>query len=106
MRQQTPAFRFSGALAASWTPFFERHRDIAVCLSTSAAIHIAVLIVFGAAMYVSGEDDRNVPELSVQLVTREGPSSEDVSEASLPKPVPEPVQPVIDDPGTAQQTLV
>jgi hypothetical protein len=56
-------------------------------------------------MYESGNDDRNVPELSVQLETRDGPNSEEFTQAALPKPAPDPVEQVIDDPGTALETL-
>jgi hypothetical protein len=94
-----------GALAASWATFREKHRDISISVGASAVVHLAVLIIVGTSMYESGEDDRNVPELSVQLVTREGPSSEEYTEAALPKPAPQPVQPVVDDPGTSEQTV-
>jgi hypothetical protein len=105
VQQEAPAFRFFGALAASWKSFRTTHREISVSLGASAIVHASVLIIFGASMYTSGNDDRNVPELSVQLETREGPSSEEFTEAALPKPAPEPVQPVVDDPGTAEQTV-
>lgn len=103
--KELPVLRVLGAWGASCAPFFERHKQIATSVSTSAVIHIALLLVVGASMYDSGNDDKNVPELSVQLVTREGPSSEEYTEAALPKPVPEPAQPVVDDPGTADKTL-
>jgi hypothetical protein len=93
------------ALTASWAAFREKHRDISVSVGASAIVHLALLIVIGTSMYESGVDDRNVPELSVQLVTREGPSSEEYTEAALPKPAPEPVQPVVDDPGTSEETI-
>jgi hypothetical protein len=105
VQEEPPAFRIFGALAASWTRFREKDRAITVSVSASAAVHLALLIAVGTSMYDSGEDDRNIPELSVQLVTREGPSSEEYTEAALPKPAPEPVQPVVDDPGTAEQTI-
>jgi hypothetical protein len=105
VREQPPAFRLLGALAASWATFREKHREITVSLSASAIVHLSLLVLVGASMYESGEDDRNVPELSVQLETREGPSSEEFTEAALPKPAPEPVQPVVDDPGTAEETI-
>jgi hypothetical protein len=105
VQEEPLAFRFAGALAASWTRFREKHRDIAVSVSASAIAHLAVLIVIGASMYESGEDDRNVPELSVQLLTREGPNSEEYTEAALPKPAPEPAEQVVDDPGTADTTI-
>ena len=56
-------------------------------------------------MYVDGLDDEDVPELSVQLVTREGPNDEEFTEASLPQPAPDPVEDVLDDPGTSEKTL-
>ncbi|HET9865279.1 MAG TPA: hypothetical protein VFP37_17695, partial [Steroidobacteraceae bacterium] len=74
-------------------------------MGISIALHVAVLLAFGSAMYSDGDDDRDLPELSVQLVTRAGPSSEEFSEAALPLPAPEPQQEVIDDPGTSPQTL-
>ena len=81
------------------------HRDISTTFGISIAVHLLVLLGIGAAMYTSGEDDRDIPELSVQLVSRQGPNSEEYTEAALPKPAPEPVQEVLDDPGTAAQTL-
>jgi hypothetical protein len=105
VQEEAPAFRLFGALAASWKSFRATNREISVSLGASAIVHATVLIVVGASMYTSGNDDRNVPELSVQLVTREGPSSEEFTEAALPKPAPEPVQPVVDDPGTAEETV-
>jgi hypothetical protein len=95
-----------GALGKSWSPFLERNKEIATSLYVSAFVHLSLLLVIGASMYESGADDRNLPELSVQLVTREGPSSEEVTDAALPKPAPEPVQPVVDDPGNAPDTVV
>ena len=56
-------------------------------------------------MYIDGDDDEDVPELSVQLVTREGPNDEEFTEAALPQPAPDPVEEVLDDPGTSEQTL-
>ena len=88
-----------------WTSLRTTNRDIAASLGISATFHLAVLLVFGAAIYTSGEDDMDVPELSVQLETREGPSSEEFTEAALPRPMPDPVEDVLDDPGTGVQTL-
>jgi hypothetical protein len=106
VREEPAAFRLLGALGASWTAFRRKHRDISVCVGTSAGIHLALLIVVGSSLYESGVDDRNVPELSVQLETRAGPNSEEFSEAALPKPAPEPpVEEAIDDPGTADRTI-
>jgi len=75
-------------------------------VGASAAVHLALLIVVGSSMYESGDDDRNIPELSVQLETRTGPNSEEFTEAALPKPAPEPpVEQVVDDPGSSDQTV-
>jgi hypothetical protein len=64
-----------------------------------------VFLVFGSALYSSGEDDADVPELSVQLETRAGPNDEEFTEAALPRPAPEPIEDVLDDPGTRPETL-
>ena len=64
-----------------------------------------LLLGVGAALYEDGEDDADMPELSVQLETREGPNDEQFTEASLPQPAPDPVEDVLDDPGTGEQTL-
>jgi hypothetical protein len=93
------------AAVECWTSLRTTHRDIAASLGISATFHLAVLLVFGAAIYTSGEDDMDLPELSVQLETREGPSSEEFTEAALPKPAPDPVEDVLDDPGTGARTL-
>ncbi len=53
----------------------------------------------------SGEDDKDIPELSVQLETREGPNDQEFTEAALPKPAPEPEEQVVEDPGTGEHTL-
>ncbi|HEX6637194.1 MAG TPA: hypothetical protein VF033_06020 [Steroidobacteraceae bacterium] len=82
---------------------FHPHRRVSTGLGISATLHLAVFIIIGSAMYTSGEDDSNVPELSVQLETRTGPNDEEFSDAALPEPAPEPVEEVIDDPGTTQQ---
>lgn len=91
-------------MGALWSSLAS-HRDISTSLGISAAAHLAVLLLVGAALFDAGEDDRNLPELSVQLETRAGPSSEEYTEAALPKPVPSPVEDVLDDPGTGQQSL-
>ena len=93
------------AAGAFWTSLSTRNRDIATSLGISAAVHIALLIGVGTALYTAGEDDANIPELSVQLETREGPSSEEFTEAALPEPAPDPIQDVLDDPGTGMQTV-
>ncbi len=87
-----------------WTAF-RPHRDSTSCLAISAAVHLLILFGIGSAIYESGEDDRDIPELSVQLETREGPNSQEFTEAALPQPAPEPIEKVIDDPGTGEQTL-
>lgn len=84
---------------ASWESLRTTNRRIATSLGISATLHLALLLVFGAALYLGGEDDRDLPELSVQLETRAGPNSEEFTEAALPQPVPEPVEDVIEDPG-------
>ncbi len=110
----SPAFataRHNAALAmrnaaeSFWTALRTTHRDIATTLGISVALHVTLLMLFGAALYTAGEDERDVPELSVQLETREGPSSEEFTEAALPQPAPDPVEEVLDDPGTTEQTL-
>ncbi len=93
------------AAESFWTALRTTHRDIATTLGISVALHLTLLMLFGAALYTAGEDERDVPELSVQLETREGPSSEEFTEAALPQPAPDPVEDVLDDPGTTEQTL-
>jgi hypothetical protein len=84
---------------------FRPHRDVSTSLGISAAVHLVVLLGIGTALYEDGSDDGDIPELSVQLETREGPNDEQFTEAALPQPAPEPVEDVIDDPGTGEQTL-
>ncbi|MEJ0084275.1 MAG: hypothetical protein WDO72_01215 [Pseudomonadota bacterium] len=109
----SPAFaiaRHDAALAIRraavgfWTQL-RTHRDITRCVAISAAVHLLVLIGIGSALYTSGEDDSDIPEMSVQLETRAGPNSEEFKQAALPEPAPDPVEDVLDDPGTAAQTL-
>jgi hypothetical protein len=88
-----------------WTQLRTTHRDISSGLAISAAFHLLVLIGVGSAIYVNGEDETDVPELSVQIETREGPNSEEFTQAALPQPAPDPVEDVLLDPGTAAQTL-
>ncbi len=102
-RQAALAIR--SATVGCWISLRTTHRDISTSLGISAAVHLALLLGVGAAMYTSGNDDMNVPELSVQLVTREGPSSEEFTEAALPQPAPDPIEDVLDDPGTGEQTI-
>jgi hypothetical protein len=92
------------AAARFWT-FFQPHREITTTLGISGAVHLALLLVFGSALYLTGEDEADVPELSVQLETRAGPNSDEFTEASLPQPAPDPVEQVIDDPGSAMQSF-
>jgi hypothetical protein len=84
---------------------FRPHREISTTLGISGAVHLAVLLIFGTSLYVSGEDDTDIPELSVQLETRDGPNSEEFTEASLPRPAPEPVEQILTDPGSAMQSF-
>jgi len=84
---------------------FRPHRDVTTSLGISAGIHLILLLGIGTALYVDGLDETDVPELSVQLVTREGPNDEEFTEASLPQPAPDPVEDVLDDPGTSEQTF-
>ena len=64
-----------------------------------------MLLIIGSAIYDNGEDEQDVPELSVQLETRAGPNDEEFTEAALPQPAPEPVEDVLDDPGTGEQSF-
>jgi hypothetical protein len=92
------------AAAAFWIRFLP-HRTVASTLGLSLALHIAVFVIIGTSLYVTGEDEADEPELSVQLVPREGPNEEEYTEAAMPKPAPEPVDEVIKDPGTGAETL-
>jgi hypothetical protein len=102
---QKAALAMRQAAVSLWTSLRTTNRDISTSLGISAAVHLAVLLAFGTALYSAGEDDRNVPELSVQLETREGPSSEEFTEAALPQPAPEPVEDVVENPGSAAKTF-
>ena len=93
------------AMGTFWTSLRTRNRDISTTLGISIALHLAVLFMFAAALYENGEDDMDVPELTVQIETREGPNSPEFSDAALPMPAPEPTEQVIDDPGTSEQTV-
>jgi hypothetical protein len=93
------------AAESLWTSLRTTHRGISTTLGISVVAHLVVLLAFGSALYTSGEDDRDIPELSVQLETRTGPQSEEFTEAALPQPAPDPVKDVLDDPGTGAETL-
>jgi len=98
------ALAVRGASAQCWTAF-RPHRDSTSCFAISAAVHLLILFGIGAAVYESGEDDKDIPELSVQLETREGPNEQEFTEAALPEPAPDPVEQTLDNPGTGQQTI-
>jgi hypothetical protein len=98
------AFVTRRAAVAFWTAF-RPHREVSSGIGISAALHLAVFLVIGTALYDSGDDDRDVPELSVQLETRAGPNDEEFTEAALPQPAPAPVEEVLDDPGTSAETI-
>ena len=85
----------------AWDSLRTTNREISTTLGISAGVHVALFLIVGTALYSSGEDDADVPELSVQLVTRQGPNSEEFTEAALPKPVPEPVEEELPNPGTS-----
>jgi hypothetical protein len=96
------------ASAAFWLALSQRiqpHKEVLTTQGISASLHLALFLIIGSTLYESGKDNQDVPEISVQLVTREGPNEEEFTEAALPKPAPDPVEQVIDDPGTGQQTL-
>ena len=99
------ALWFRRAAGAFWTSLSTRNRDITTSIGISAAVHLVLLLGVGTALYTAGEDDADIPELSVQLESRDGPSSEEYTEAALPQPVPDPIQDVLDDPGTGMQTV-
>jgi hypothetical protein len=92
------------ASARCWAAF-RPNRDATSCFAISAAVHLIILFGIGSAIYESGVDDKDIPELSVQLETRQGPNDQEFTEAALPQPAPEPVEQVVDDPGTGDQTL-
>ena len=64
---QDAALAVQHTAKALWESLRTRNRDIATSLGISASIHVALLLIFGTALYISGEDDRDLPELSVQL---------------------------------------
>jgi len=90
-------------MASFWNSLRPK-REIITTIGISAALHLAVLLIFGTALYTSGEDEEDIPELSVQIETRAGPSSEEFSDAALPEPAPAPEE-VSTDPGNSEQTL-
>jgi len=67
-----------------WTAFLP-HRDVSTTLTISAVVHLLVLFGIGAAIYEDGEDAEDIPELSVQLETRDSPNSDEFTEAALPR---------------------
>jgi hypothetical protein len=98
------ALVISRASVKFWTAF-RPHREVSTTLGISAAVHLVILIGITSALYENGVDDKDVPEMSVQLVTRDGPNDEEFTEAALPQPAPEPPENALDDPGTGEQTL-
>jgi hypothetical protein len=84
---------------------FQPHRDVTTGLGISALVHLSLFAFIASALYDDGNDDADVPELAVQLETREGPNDEEFTEAALPRPAPEPVEDVIDDPGSSTQSF-
>jgi len=98
------ALVISRASVKFWTAF-RPHREVSTTLGISATVHLVVLLGIGSALYEDGKDNADVPEMSVQLVTREGPNDEEFTEAALPQPAPDPVEDVLDDPGTGEKTL-
>ena len=94
-----------GRASAKYWAAFQPNRDVSTALTISAVVHLLILFGVGSAMYVAGEDDKDLPELSVQLETNEGPNDQELTEAALPKPAPDPIEKVLDDPGTGEQTL-
>jgi hypothetical protein len=104
MAYRDAALAMRQASARFWTAFHP-HREVSTTLGISAAIHLIILLGITSAIYDSGTDDADVPELSVQLVTREGPNDQEFTEAALPQPAPEPAENAIDDPGTGDRTL-
>ena len=105
MAYRAAAFVARRTTVAFWTAF-RPHRDVSATLGVSAALHLAVFLIIGSSMYDSGEDDSDVPELSVQIESRDGPNEDEFRDASLPKPAPDPVEEVLDDPGTQARESV
>jgi hypothetical protein len=54
------------AAARFWTAFHP-HREVSTTLGISAVAHLIILLGITSAIYDSGKDDADVPELSVQL---------------------------------------
>jgi hypothetical protein len=104
MAYRDAAFVVRRASVKFWIRF-EPHRDIYATLGISALAHLALFVIIASALYDDGQDDSDVPELSVQLQTREGPNDEEFTEAALPEPAPDPVEQVVDDPGSSTQTF-
>jgi hypothetical protein len=87
-----------------WTAF-QPHREVTTSLGISAFVHLSLFLFVASALYEDGRDDADIPELSVQLETRAGPNEEEFTEAALPRPAPEPLDEVIDEPGGSTQTV-
>jgi predicted nucleic acid-binding Zn ribbon protein len=98
------AFVTRRASVKFWTAFHP-HRDVTTGLGISTLLHLALFVFIVSALYEDGQDNADVPELAVQLETREGPNDEEFTEAAMPLPAPEPVEDVIDDPGSSLQTF-
>lgn len=84
---------------------FQPHRDVTTTIGISALAHVALFVLIGSSLFSDGKDDSDVPELSVQLETREGPNDPEFTEAALPKPAPAPVEEVLDNPGTGERSV-
>ena len=50
---------------AFWASLTTRNRDITASLGISAAVHLALLLGIGTALYTAGSDGADIPELSV-----------------------------------------
>ncbi len=98
------ALEIARATAAFWAKV--RQPNAPTTLAISAVLHLVVLFGVGTALYDEGEEDRDIPELSVQIETREGPNSHEFTDAALPEPVPPPPDElVVQDPGTSTETM-
>ncbi len=95
-----------GAVTRLWAALPARNREIGTSLTISTLVHVALLIIVGTSMYEAGDDELDLPELSVQLETREGPTSETVSEAAALAPQAEVVEAVAEIPDSASAPLM